>query len=52
MVKSRRRICRFMNQTLSAKDQQYQDAVAKLLGFDTYRGDLKTFFHDIFPSES
>ncbi|KAJ8484281.1 hypothetical protein OPV22_016766 [Ensete ventricosum] len=40
MVKSRWRICRFMNQTLSAKDQQYQDAVAKLLGFDTYRAGI------------
>ncbi|XP_065044951.1 DNA mismatch repair protein MSH5-like isoform X2 [Musa acuminata AAA Group] len=52
MVKTRRPIYRFLNQTLSAKDRQYQDAVAKLLAFDTYRGDLKTFFHDIFPSES
>ncbi|CAL9096892.1 unnamed protein product [Musa acuminata var. zebrina] len=52
MVKARRPIYRFVNQTLSAKDRQYQDAVAKLLAFDTYRGDLKTFFHDIFPSES
>nr|XP_009406511.1 PREDICTED: DNA mismatch repair protein MSH5 isoform X1 [Musa acuminata subsp. malaccensis] len=52
MVKTRRPIYRFVNQTLSAKDHQYQDAVAKLLAFDTYRGDLKTFFHDIFPSES
>ncbi|XP_064970398.1 DNA mismatch repair protein MSH5-like isoform X5 [Musa acuminata AAA Group] len=51
MVKTRRPIYRFVNQTLSAKDRQYQDAVAKLLAFDTYRGDLKTFFHDIFPSE-
>ncbi|CAL9122662.1 unnamed protein product [Musa textilis] len=52
MVKTRRPIYRFVNQTLLAKDQQYQDAVAKLLAFDTYGGDLKTFFHDIFPSES
>ncbi|CAL9187493.1 unnamed protein product [Musa hybrid cultivar] len=52
MVKTRRPIYRFVNQTLSAKDRQYQDAVAKLLAFDTYSGDLKTFFHDIFPSES
>ncbi|WOK91851.1 hypothetical protein Cni_G00542 [Canna indica] len=51
MLNSKRPIDRFVNQTLSAKDQQYKDAVSKMLDFDAYTGDLNAFFHDIFPSE-
>ncbi|KAG6473178.1 hypothetical protein ZIOFF_067090 [Zingiber officinale] len=51
MVKYKRPIDRFVNQRLSATDQQYKDAVAKMLAFDAHRGDLNAFFDDIFPLE-
>lgn len=50
-TKSNTTISRLANQKILARDQQYKDAVAKLLTFDTYKGDLKQFFEEIFPAE-
>ncbi|KAM3744203.1 hypothetical protein ACB098_06G034400 [Castanea mollissima] len=43
---------RLCNENISSQDQQYKDAVDKMLAFDVYKGDLNLFFQDIFPSES
>ncbi|KAM4092392.1 hypothetical protein ACB094_06G035600 [Castanea mollissima] len=43
---------RLCNENISSQDQQYKDAVDKMLAFDVYKGDLNHFFQDIFPSES
>ncbi|KAL4618980.1 hypothetical protein ACB092_06G049200 [Castanea dentata] len=43
---------RLCNENISSQDQQYKDAVDKMLVFDVYKGDLNLFFQDIFPSES
>ncbi|KAM0835105.1 hypothetical protein ACQ4PT_063154 [Festuca glaucescens] len=50
-VHSRRPIRRMICDKLVAKDQQYQDALAKLLAFDPGSGDLNNFFEEIFPPE-
>ncbi|KAM4102881.1 hypothetical protein ACJW30_06G036000 [Castanea mollissima] len=42
---------RLCNENISSQDQQYKDAVDKMLAFDVYKGDLNLFFQDIFPSE-
>ncbi|XP_050246869.1 DNA mismatch repair protein MSH5 isoform X3 [Quercus robur] len=41
---------RLCNENISSQDQQYKDAVDKMLAFDVYKGDLDLFFQDIFPS--
>ncbi|TVU20034.1 hypothetical protein EJB05_36221 [Eragrostis curvula] len=51
-IHSKRPIKRVICDKLAAKDQQYQDAVTKLLAFDAHKGDLNNFFQEIFPSES
>lgn len=51
MVQSDKPICRFLDQKILARDQQYKDAVTKLLEFDTRKGDLNQFFRDVFPEE-
>ncbi|KAJ0982955.1 hypothetical protein J5N97_011210 [Dioscorea zingiberensis] len=45
-------IDRLLNQNILSKDQQYKDAVEKMLTFDTQNGDLNRFFQEIFPPES
>ncbi|KAK8969744.1 DNA mismatch repair protein MSH5 [Platanthera guangdongensis] len=51
MVQSDKPISRLLDQNILAKDQQYKDAVIKLLEFDTRKGDLNQFFRDVFPEE-
>ncbi|KAL6620475.1 hypothetical protein ACP70R_035614 [Stipagrostis hirtigluma subsp. patula] len=51
-IHSKRPIRRIICDKLAAKDQQYQDTVTKLLAFDAHKGDLNSFFQEIFPSES
>ncbi|KAL6610436.1 hypothetical protein ACP70R_040405 [Stipagrostis hirtigluma subsp. patula] len=51
-IHSKRPIRRMICDKLAAKDQQYQDTVTKLLAFDAHKGDLNSFFQEIFPSES
>ncbi|KAK4439782.1 DNA mismatch repair protein MSH5 [Sesamum alatum] len=41
---------RLLHVNISAQDQQYKEAVEKMLAFDTSNGDLRLFFEDIFPS--
>ncbi|XP_043688455.1 DNA mismatch repair protein MSH5 isoform X4 [Telopea speciosissima] len=43
-------IQRLCNEKISARDQQYKDAVDKMLAFDALKGDLNLFFQAIFPS--
>ncbi|CAM0954785.1 unnamed protein product [Alopecurus aequalis] len=50
-IHSKRSIRRMICDKLMAKDQQYQDAMAKLLAFDTCNGDLNNFFEEIFPPD-
>ncbi|XP_057809794.1 DNA mismatch repair protein MSH5 isoform X2 [Salvia miltiorrhiza] len=38
---------RLVNESISVQDQQYQEAVEKLLAFDTSNGDLHLFFQDV-----
>ncbi|PKA58124.1 DNA mismatch repair protein MSH5 [Apostasia shenzhenica] len=52
MVQSDKPISRLLNPKILAKDKQYEDAVAKLLSFDTRKGDLCQFFLEIFPEDS
>ncbi|XP_075522973.1 DNA mismatch repair protein MSH5 isoform X2 [Primulina tabacum] len=40
---------RLCHDNISAQDQQYKEAVEKLLAFDTSNGDLRLFFEEIFP---
>ncbi|XP_039140049.1 DNA mismatch repair protein MSH5 isoform X1 [Dioscorea cayenensis subsp. rotundata] len=44
-------IDRLLGQNILAKDQQYKDAVEKMLTFDAQKGDLNLFFQEIFPPE-
>ncbi|KAA8523663.1 hypothetical protein F0562_010086 [Nyssa sinensis] len=39
---------RLCNVKISAQDQQYKDAVEKMLAFDALKGNLNIFFQDIF----
>lgn len=52
MIQSDKSISRFLIPKILAKDQQYKDAVTKLLAFDTYKGDLSQFFAEMFAEES
>ncbi|XP_058072393.1 DNA mismatch repair protein MSH5 isoform X5 [Magnolia sinica] len=51
-IGSNNHIQRLCNEKILAKDQQYKDAVDKMLAFDACKGDLDLFFQDIFPSDS
>ncbi|XP_077243681.1 MUTS-homologue 5 isoform X2 [Tasmannia lanceolata] len=51
-IRSYTQIERLGNERILAKDQQYKDAVDKMLSFDTGKGDLNLFFQDIFLAES
>ncbi|KAL0362842.1 UNVERIFIED_CONTAM: DNA mismatch repair protein MSH5 [Sesamum calycinum] len=42
---------RLLHENILAQDQQYKEAVEKMLAFDTSNGDLRLFFEDIFPSQ-
>ncbi|XP_054790534.1 DNA mismatch repair protein MSH5-like isoform X1 [Prosopis cineraria] len=44
-----KRVERLCNENISAQDRQYKDALEKLLQFDINKGDLTTFFQDLFP---
>ncbi|GAB2215856.1 hypothetical protein Droror1_Dr00020261 [Drosera rotundifolia] len=41
---------RLKHEKISAQDQQYKDALEKMLTFDAQNGDLDQFFQDSFPS--
>ncbi|KAJ7960788.1 DNA mismatch repair protein MSH5 [Quillaja saponaria] len=49
-IGNNKRVERLCNKNISEQDQQYKDALEKLLAFDVYKGDLTLFFQDIFPS--
>ncbi|KAF9589522.1 hypothetical protein IFM89_025240 [Coptis chinensis] len=51
-ITSNNQVERVCAERILAKDQQYKEAVDKMLAFDATRGDLNLFFQDIFPSES
>ncbi|RLN00709.1 DNA mismatch repair protein MSH5 isoform X4 [Panicum miliaceum] len=51
-IHSKRPTGRMISEKLAATDKQYQDAVAKLMAFDTQKGDLDRFFQELFASES
>ncbi|KAK9151711.1 hypothetical protein Syun_010020 [Stephania yunnanensis] len=40
---------RLCNEKILARDQQYKNAVDKMLAFDICNGDLNQFFHEVFP---
>ncbi|XP_020554166.1 DNA mismatch repair protein MSH5 isoform X2 [Sesamum indicum] len=42
---------RLLHENISAQDQQYKEAVEKMLAFDTSNGNLHLFFEDILPSQ-
>ncbi|KAH6778517.1 MUTS-like protein 5 [Perilla frutescens var. frutescens] len=42
---------RLLHENICAQDQQYQEAVQKLLAFDTSNGNVHLFFEDILPSQ-
>ncbi|CAL5095633.1 unnamed protein product [Urochloa decumbens] len=50
-IHSKRPIRRMISEKLAATDKQYQDAVTKLMAFDTQNGDLNSFFEELFASE-
>ncbi|MCI15521.1 DNA mismatch repair protein MSH5-like, partial [Trifolium medium] len=41
---------RLCNENISAQDDEYKDAMEKLLTFDIDNGDLNLFFEEIFSS--
>jgi len=51
-IHSKRPTRRMISEKLEATDKLYQDAVAKLMAFDTPKGDLDRFFQELFASES
>nr|XP_034584839.1 DNA mismatch repair protein MSH5 isoform X3 [Setaria viridis] len=50
-IHSKRPIRRMSGEKLEATDKQYQDAVTKLMAFDTQNGDLNSFFQELLASE-
>ncbi|GER43749.1 DNA mismatch repair protein MSH5 [Striga asiatica] len=42
---------RLLHENISTQDQQYKEAVEKMLAFDTSNGDLNLFFESNFPSQ-
>ncbi|KAH0753220.1 hypothetical protein KY290_006542 [Solanum tuberosum] len=51
-IKNDNQMERLVSEDIIAQDQQYKDAVEKLLGFDAQKGDLLHFFEEIFASQS
>ncbi|XP_044473613.1 DNA mismatch repair protein MSH5 isoform X2 [Mangifera indica] len=49
-VQNNRHVERSKHENILARDQQYKDAVEKMLTFDIHSGDLKFFFQELFPS--
>ncbi|XP_028796757.1 DNA mismatch repair protein MSH5 [Neltuma alba] len=47
-VVNNKRVERLCNENISAQDRQYKDALEKLLQFDINKGDLTSFFQDLF----
>ncbi|CAL4901476.1 unnamed protein product [Urochloa decumbens] len=50
-IHSKGPVRRMISEKLAATDKQYQDAVTKLMAFDTQNGDLNSFFEELFASE-
>ncbi|KAI3804732.1 hypothetical protein L1987_26500 [Smallanthus sonchifolius] len=44
-------IDRACDEKITAQDEQYKDAVEKMVAFDAINGDLSLFFQDIFPGQ-
>ncbi|KAL3636963.1 MutS protein msh5 [Castilleja foliolosa] len=42
---------RLSNENISAQDQQYKEALEKMLAFDISNGDLRLFFESAFPAQ-
>ncbi|KAK4344886.1 hypothetical protein RND71_035062 [Anisodus tanguticus] len=51
-LKNDNQVERLGSENIIAKDQQYKDAMEKLLAFDAQKGDLLHFFEEIFSSQS
>ncbi|KAL3326006.1 hypothetical protein AABB24_036959 [Solanum stoloniferum] len=51
-IKNDNQMERLVSEDIIAQDQQYKDAVEKLLGFNAQKGDLLHFFEEIFASQS
>ncbi|OVA07809.1 DNA mismatch repair protein MutS [Macleaya cordata] len=51
-VRTNQQVERLCDEKILARDQQYKDAVDKLLAFDALKGDLNLFLQDIFSSET
>ncbi|KAL8469958.1 hypothetical protein ACS0TY_032719 [Phlomoides rotata] len=49
-IKNNKSAERLFHENISAQDQQYKEAVQKMLSFDTSNGDLRLFFEDVLPS--
>ncbi|KAJ4725114.1 DNA mismatch repair protein MSH5 [Melia azedarach] len=49
-VQNNNHVERWSHENISALDQQYKDALDKVLAFDVLKGDLKLFFQDLFSS--
>ncbi|XP_066366159.1 DNA mismatch repair protein MSH5-like isoform X6 [Miscanthus floridulus] len=50
-IHSKKPMRRVTSEKLTATDKQYQDAVTKLMAFDTQKDDLNSFFQELLPSE-
>ncbi|CAN4118258.1 unnamed protein product [Withania somnifera] len=51
-LKNDNQVERLGSENIITQDQQYKDAVEKLLAFDAQKGDLLHFFEEIFSSQS
>ncbi|XP_015088877.1 DNA mismatch repair protein MSH5 isoform X1 [Solanum pennellii] len=51
-LKNDNQVERLVSEDIVAQDQQYKDAVEKLLALDAQKGDLLHFFEEIFASQS
>nr|XP_027127123.1 DNA mismatch repair protein MSH5-like isoform X5 [Coffea arabica] len=50
-IQDNKHIERLSNENISARDQQYKNAVDKVLALDALNDDLSVFFQDFFPSQ-
>nr|XP_027064249.1 DNA mismatch repair protein MSH5-like isoform X3 [Coffea arabica] len=48
-IQDNKHIERLSNENISAQDQQYKNAVDKVLALDALKDDLSVFFQDVFP---
>ncbi|WVZ99097.1 hypothetical protein U9M48_044446 [Paspalum notatum var. saurae] len=51
-IHSKKAISRMINEKLAETDKKYQDALTKLMAFDTQNGDLNSFFQELSLCES